>query len=87
MKNLAIIITLLIIWFTLSLDEETYILDITLSEEFVVPNDEFPNSKYNLFFRLPFPSINENLALITRYSVNDGNFSGQACDYKTYPTD
>ena len=52
-----------------------------------MPNDEFPNSKYNLFFRLPFPSINENLALITRYSVNDGNFSGQACDYKTYPTD
>ena len=52
-----------------------------------MPNDEFPNIKYNLYFRLPYPSTNENLALITRYSVNDDNYEAQVCGYKKYPTD
>ena len=87
MRKLTIFITLLIIGFTLSSDDAIYIFDMTYSKEFVVPKAGLPSSWYYLYFRLPNPSTNENLAVTTKYSGIHDDYSMDICGYTKYPTD
>ena len=86
MRKLTIFITLLIIGFTLSSDD-IYIFDMTYSKEFVVPNTGLPSSWYYLYFRLPHPYTNENLAVTTKYSNDYDDYSMNICGYTKFPTD
>lgn len=47
---------------------------MTYSKEFEVPNKEFPSSSYNLYFRLAYPYINENLAVTTKYPKDNDDY-------------
>ena len=86
MRKLNIIISLLIIGIVLS-DDKTYIFDMTFLQEFSVPNKGFPSSGYNLYFRLPCPSSNEDLAVTIKYHDEYDDYSIRACGYTKKPTD
>ena len=86
MKKLNIIISLLIIGFVLS-DDQIYIFDIAYLQEFSVPNKGFPSSDYNLYFRLPCPSSNEDLTVKIKYHNDYDNYRLDICGYTKKPTD
>ena len=86
MRKLNIIISLLIIGIVLS-DAQIYIFDITYLQEFSVPNKGFPSSSYGLYFRLPCPSVNENLAVTIKYHDEYDDYNIRACGYTKKPTD
>ena len=86
MRKMNIIISLLIIGIVLS-DDKTYIFDMTFLQEFPVPNKGFPSSGYNLYFRLPCPSSNEDLAVTIKYHNDHDDYSIHACGYTKKPTD
>ena len=86
MRKLNIIISLLIIGIVLS-DDQIYIFDITYLQEFSVPNKGFPSNSYDLYFRLPCPSVNEDLAVTIKYHDEYDDYSIHACGYTNKPTD
>ena len=86
MRKLNIIISLLIIGIVLS-DDQIYIFDIAYLQEFSVPNKGFPSNSYDLYFRLPCPSVNEDLAVTIKYHDEYDDYSIHACGYTNKPTD
>ena len=88
MGKLKIIISLLFIGFALSWSYKTYIFDINYLQEFEVPNKGFPSDDhFNLYFRLPCPSVNSKLSLTTKYYDDYDNYDTNICSYTKKPTD
>lgn len=88
MGKLKIIISLLFIGFALSWNYKTYIFDINYLQEFEVPNKGFPSDDhFNLYFRLPCPSVNSKLSLTTKYYDDYDDYYTEICSYTKKPTD
>ena len=76
------------IGFALNWGEETYIFDMNYLQEFKVPNKGFPSEDdFNLYFRLPCPSVNSKLSLTIKYHSDYDDYDTNICGYTKKPTD